>query len=140
MLWTSVANNTGQDSIAILDAYTFEQLSAYKHNATLFIDKDTFIKVLDQTTYQLVGGRQRIETGTLCGDRYHLKLLEWQIVDSKIYSIHIKFEAWNQQYKIDIEYKALVNNDNPGGRGLGLKVFEQISHYEAVLYGKREEN
>ncbi|CAF1539302.1 unnamed protein product, partial [Rotaria sp. Silwood1] len=79
---------------------------------------------------------QRIETGTLCGNRYHLKLLECQIVDSKIYSIHTKIEAWNQQYKIDIEYKALVNNDNPGGRGLGLKVFEQISHYEAVLYGK----
>ncbi|CAF1543764.1 unnamed protein product, partial [Rotaria sp. Silwood1] len=83
MLWTSVANNTGQDSIDILDAYTFEQLSAYKHNATLFIDKGTFIKVLNQTTYQLVGG---------------------------------------------------INNNNPGGRGLGLKVFEQISHCEAVLY------
>ncbi|CAF1512198.1 unnamed protein product, partial [Rotaria sp. Silwood1] len=83
---------------------------------------------------------QRIETGTLCGDRYHLKLLEWQIVDSKIYSIHTKVEAWNQQYKIDIEYKALVNNDNSGGRGLVLKVFEPISHCDAVLYGKREEN
>ncbi|CAF4027312.1 unnamed protein product [Rotaria sp. Silwood1] len=109
MLWTSVANNTGQDSIDILDAYTFEQLSAYKHNATLFIDKGTFIKVLNQTTYQLVGGsKERVN--------------------------------YNQQYKIDIEYKALVNNNNPGGRGLGLKVFEQISHCEAVLYGKREEN
>ncbi|CAF5042143.1 unnamed protein product [Rotaria sp. Silwood1] len=136
MLWTSVANNTDQDSIDILDTYSFEQLSAYKHNATLFIDKDTFIKVLDQTTHQLVAGSQRIETETLCGDRYHLKPLEWQIVDRKIYSTRSKIEALNQQYKIDIEYKALVNNDNPGGRGLCLKVFEQISHYEAVLYGK----
>ncbi|CAF3652561.1 unnamed protein product, partial [Rotaria socialis] len=252
MLWTSVANNTGQDPTNVLDGYDFEQFSAYKENATVSIGKENFIKVLDQTTYQIIGSsrngelnwsltfhqksyacrqkeevpqvleldwiaympsahvfgviqyntklfsinttayhdhnygawptnlfnwiwaqfhrvdkefslvlgsyhipvteneyigyifirwrNQRIEIGTLCGNTFHLKPLEWQIVDGKKYSIHNKIEAWNDQYKINIEYKARVSNDNPGGRGLGLKVFEQISQYEVILYGKHEDN
>jgi hypothetical protein len=83
---------------------------------------------------------QRIEIGTLCGDEFHLKPLEWQIVDGKKYSIHTKIEALSKKYKIQIEYKARVSNDNPGGRGLGLKVFEQISQYQVVLYGKNGED
>ncbi|CAF1409434.1 unnamed protein product [Rotaria sordida] len=67
---------------------------------------------------------QRIKIGTLCGDQFHLKPLEWQIVDGRKYSIHTKVEAFSQRYKVNIEYKARVSNDNPGGRGLGLKVFE----------------
>ncbi len=58
------------------------------------------------------------------------------MIDGKKYCIHTKIEAFNEQYKIDIQYKAKVNNDNPGGRGLGLKVFEQISQYVVTLYGK----
>ncbi|CAF3850943.1 unnamed protein product [Rotaria magnacalcarata] len=232
MLWTSVANNTGQDPINVLDGYDFEQFSAYKENATVSIGKENFIKVLDQTTYQIIGSsrnselnwsltfqqksyacRQKEEVPQVleldwitympsahvfgviqyntklfsinttayhdhnygawptnlfnwiwaqfhrvdkefslvlgkinalrlehCGNTFHLKPLEWQIVDGKKYSIHNKIEAWNDQYKINIEYKARVSNDNPGGRGLGLKVFEQISQYEVILYGKHEDN
>jgi len=248
MLWTSVENNTGQDPIDILDIYDYEQFSAYKENATVTIGKDNSIKVLDPTTYQVVGKTkngqtrwsltfkqmsyacrqkeeipelleldwiaympsanvlgfiqynnktfsinttayhdhnygawpaslfnwiwaqfhrvdeefslvlgsyhipetedsyigylfirwrgQRIEIGTLCGDQFHLKPLEWKLIDGKKYCIHTKIEAFNHKYKIDIQYKAKVNNDNPGGRGLGLKVFEQISQYEVTLYGK----
>lgn len=249
MLWTSVANNTGQDPVNILDSYKYEQFTAYKENASVAIGEHNFISVLDQTTYRVVGKSvdgemswsltfeqkayacrqneevpelleldwiaympsahvvgwiqyinqtlsinttayhdhnygawptnlfnwiwaqfhrvdkdfslvlgsyhipetedsyigyvfirwrgQRIEIGTLCGDHFHLKPLEWQIVDGRKYSIHTKVEASNIQYKIDIEYKARVSNDNPGGRGLGLKVFEQISQYQVVLYGKQ---
>ncbi|CAF1300500.1 unnamed protein product [Rotaria sordida] len=236
MLWTSVANNTGQDPINILDSYGFEQFLGYKENATVSIGNGNIIKVLDQETYQVVGRSrngqlrwqlifqqksyacrqkeeipqlleldwisympsarvsgsiqynnqsfsidttayhdhnygawptnlfnwiwaqfhrvdeefslvlgsyhvpttegtyigyvfirwrgQRIKTGTLCGDQFHLKPLEWQIVDGRKYSIHTKVEAFSQRYKVNIEYKARVSNDNPGGRGLGLKVFE----------------
>jgi len=80
---------------------------------------------------------QRIKIGTLCLDTFHLKPLEWQIVDGRKYSIHTVVQAWNDRYKISLEYKARVSNDNPGGRGLGLKVFEQISFYQADLYEKQ---
>ncbi|CAF1120555.1 unnamed protein product [Adineta ricciae] len=81
----------------------------------------------------------RIKIGTLCEDQFHLKPLEWQIVDGRKYSIHNQIEAFNQQYKIDIDYKAKVSDNNPGGRGLGLKVFEQISFYQVVLYEKQNQ-
>ncbi|CAF5100747.1 unnamed protein product, partial [Rotaria sp. Silwood1] len=45
-------------------------------------------------------------------------------------------EAFNQKYKVNMEYKARVSNGNSSGRGLGLKVFEQISQYQVILYGK----
>lgn len=252
MFWTSVSNNTGQDPIDILDAYDFEQFSAHKENASVTIGQDNFIKVLDQTTYQVVGSTrdgqikwsltfqqnsyacrqkedipqlleldwisympsahvsgfiqyqnerlhintsayhdhnygawptdlfnwiwaqfhrvdkdfslvlgsyhipltednyigyifirwqdQRIKIGTLCDDQFYLKPLEWQVIDGKKYSVHNKVEAFNQQYKIQIEYKAKVSNNNPGGRGLGLTVFEQISFYQVTLYGKYQQN
>ncbi|CAF3799611.1 unnamed protein product [Rotaria sp. Silwood1] len=58
MLWTSVTNNTGQNSIDVSDIYNYEEFSAYKENATVTIGHQNFIKVLDQTTYQ-VAGRSR---------------------------------------------------------------------------------
>jgi hypothetical protein len=247
MLWTTVENNTGQEPINILDPYAYEQFSAFKENATVYIGKNNFIKVLNETTYQIVGNssngqiswwltfeqmsyacrqkdevpelleldwisfmpsayvygfiqynnkmysikttgyldhnygawptnlfnwiwaqfhrvdqdfslvlgsyhipetkdyigyvfirwrNQRIEIGTLCKDHFHLQPLEWKIVDGKKYSIHNKVEAFNTQYRIIFEYKARVSNENPGGRGLGLKVFEQISQYQVDLYQK----
>ncbi|CAF1428710.1 unnamed protein product, partial [Rotaria sordida] len=248
MLWTSVTNNTGQDSIDVSDVYNYEQFSAYKENATVTIDQN-FIKVLDETTYQVVGSSrneqirwsltfkqysyacrqkedvpelldldwisympsarvvgviqynnqnftinttgyhdhnygawptdlfnwiwsqfhridkefsfvlgayhiplteddyvgyifiryrgQRIKIGTLCGNQFHLKPLERKIIDGKKYSVHTKVETSDDNYKIDIEYKARVNNKNPGDRGLGLKVFEQISYYQVSFYQKQ---
>jgi len=62
MLWTSVENNTGQDPIDILDVYDYEQFSAYKENATVTIGKDNSIKVLDPTTYQVVGKTKNGQT------------------------------------------------------------------------------
>lgn len=35
-----------------------------------------------------------------------------------------------------MEYKAKLSNDNPGGRGLDLSVFEQLSFYNVKLYKK----
>jgi hypothetical protein len=249
MLWTSVINNTGQDSIDIGDAYDYEQFSAYKENATVTIGQQNFIKVLDETTYEIVGSSRneqirwsltfkqysyacrekvdvpelldldwisfmpsarvfgviqynnqnltvnttgyhdhnygawptdlfnwiwsqfhridkdfsfvlgsyhvpltedeyigyvfiryrglRIKIGTLCADQFHLKPLEWKIIDGKKYSIYTKVETSNEMYKINIEYKAKVTNENPGDRGLGLKVFEQISYYQVSLYQKQ---
>ncbi len=55
----------------------------------------------------------------------------------KKYSIHTKVETSNDNYKIDIEYKARVSNYNPGGHDLGLIVFEQISYYQVSFYEKR---
>ena len=83
---------------------------------------------------------QRIKIGSSCGDYFHFEPLEWQIVDGKRYSIHNKVEAFNTKYRIVIEYKARVSNNNAGGHGLGLKVFEQISHYQADLYKKNGED
>lgn len=252
MLWASVENNTGQNPIDFLDPYDFTQFSAFRENATVSIGQENFIKVFDETTYQITGrskngeirwhlifqqksyacrqreeipqlleldwiaympsaqvfgyiqynnktfsinttayhdhnygawptnvfnwiwaqfhrvDRQfslvlgsyhiptttdeyigyvfirwrniRIELGTLCDDQFHLQPLEWQIIDGKKYCIHTKIEASNQKYKIQIEYKAKVSNDNPGGRGLGLKVFEQISQYQVVLYGRNQDD
>lgn len=249
MLWTSVVNNTGQEPFNIVEPHSYEEFSAFKENATVAIGKQNFIKVLDETTYQVVGSTQngqtrwwltvkqrsyacrekvdvpelleldwisfmpsanvfgvieyngvnltinttayhdhnygawptnlfnwiwaqfhrvdkefslvlgsyhvpltedeyigyvfirykgqRIKIGTLCTDEFKLHPLEWQVVGGKKYSIHNKIQALNTNYKIDIEYKARVSNDNPGGRGLGLHVFEQISYYEVSLYVKQ---
>ncbi|CAF1516166.1 unnamed protein product [Adineta steineri] len=76
----------------------------------------------------------RIKIGTLCGNAFHLTPLEWQIVDNKKYAIHTRVQTENKNYKIDIAYKARVSNNNPGGRGLGLDVFEQISQYQVSFY------
>lgn len=249
MLWTSVANNSGQNPIDVLDTYRFDQFSAHKENASVKIADQNSITVFNATHYQIVGQsqdksmswmlnfeqksyacrqkeeipalveldwisympsahavgwiqynntkfnvdttayhdhnygawptnlfnwiwaqfhrvdrnfslvlgsyhipttsdsyvgyvfirwqNQRIEIGSLCGDSFHLKPLEWQIISGKKYSIHTRVNATNSNYRIEIEYKARVSNDNPGGRGLGLKVFEQISHYQVVFYGKK---
>ncbi len=53
-----MANNTGQDPVNILDEYNYEQFSAYKENATVTIDKQNLIKVLDDTTYQVISSTQ----------------------------------------------------------------------------------
>ena len=252
MLWTSVANNSGQDPINVLDAYSYDDFSAHKENASVAVGKNNSISVINPQTYRVVGaskdGRmhwnltflqksyacrqkvdipellqldwisympsadvsgfiqyndrmytisttayhdhnygawptnifnwvwaqfhrvdkdfslvlgsyhipetqdsyigyvflrwkgQRIEIGTLCGDHFTLQPLEWQIVDGKKYSIHNKVEAIGTTYKIEIDYKARVSNNNPGGRGLGLSVFEQVSFYQAVLYNKQGGN
>ena len=58
LLWTSVANNTGQDPVNILDEYNYEQFAAHKENATVTIDKQNLIKVLDDMTYQVIGSTQ----------------------------------------------------------------------------------
>ncbi|UJR29488.1 hypothetical protein I4U23_010700 [Adineta vaga] len=249
MLWTSTKNNSNENLINLLDQYNFTDFSAYKENATVYIGKNNFIKVLNPTTYQLIGKsldnqmnwqfifqqmsypcqqgedvpelleldwisympsayvsgfiqyknqtylinttayhdhnygawptnlfnwiwaqfhridkefslvlgsyhipgtkdsyigyvfirwkNLRIKIGTLCEDHFHLKPLEWQIIDGKKYSIHNQIQTFNQQYKIEIDYKAKVSDNNPGGRGLGLKVFEQISFYQVILYGKQ---
>lgn len=75
----------------------------------------------------------RAKIGTFCGDSFHYKPLEFKKIDGKMYSIHNIVSAYNKHWKIDIEYKAQVSDDNPGGRGLGLKVFEQVSKYTVTL-------
>lgn len=252
MLWTSVANNSGDEPINVLDTYSYEQFTAHKENASVKIGEENFVSVFDATHYR-IGGRsqngliswsldfeqksyacrqkeeipelieldwisympsahavgwiqlnqtkisidttayhdhnygawptnlfnwvwaqfhrvdrnfslvlgsyhipgtsdsyigyvfirwqdERMEIGSLCGDSFALKPLEWQTVGGRKYSIHTRVNASNSQHRIDIEYRARVSNENPGGRGLGLKVFEQISHYQVALYGKRGED
>jgi hypothetical protein len=79
-----------------------------------------------------------IKIETLCED--HFQPLEWQIVNGNKYSIRNKVEALDTQYRIVIEYNARVSNNNPDSRGLGLKVFEQISRYQVNLYEKYRQN
>jgi hypothetical protein len=44
--------------------------------------------------------------------------------------------TFSDEYKLEMEYKAKLSNDNPGGRGLDLSVFEQLSFYDVKLYKK----
>jgi hypothetical protein len=81
-----------------------------------------------------------IKIETLCEDHFHFQPLEWQIVDGKKYSIRHKVEALDTQYRIVIEYKVRVSNNNPDSRGVGLKVFEQISRYQVNLDEKHGQN
>jgi hypothetical protein len=53
-----VANNTGQDPFNILDEYSYEQFSVQKENATVTIGNQNLIKVLNDTTYQVIGSTQ----------------------------------------------------------------------------------
>jgi len=78
----------------------------------------------------------RIKIGTLCLDHFELHPLEWQTVNGLKYSIHNKVLTYNEEYLLQMEYKAKLSNENPGGRGLDLSVFEQLSNYNVELYQK----
>lgn len=77
--------------------------------------------------------------GTVCTNHFELYPLEWQVADGRKYSIHNKIMSSNDDYRLEIEYKAKLSNTNPGGRGLNLSVFEQLSHYNVRLYGRKED-
>jgi len=78
----------------------------------------------------------RIKIGTLCDDTFELQPLQWQTVNGLEYSIHNKVLTYNDEYLFEMDYQAKLSNYNPGGRGLDLSVFEQLSNYNVAFYQK----
>ncbi len=46
------------DPFSILDEYSYEQFSAHKENGAVTIGNQNFIKVLNNTTYQVIDSAQ----------------------------------------------------------------------------------
>lgn len=55
ILWPSVAKNTSEKAIDIFDPYLYKEFSANNETANVTIGEKSFIRVLDQRTYQVVG-------------------------------------------------------------------------------------
>ncbi|KAG2389362.1 hypothetical protein C9374_013922 [Naegleria lovaniensis] len=81
---------------------------------------------------------RKIKIGTLCADMFELTPLEFVTSpQGKRVSVHNKVISYNKEWKVVIDYRAQVSDRNPGDRGLGLFVFEQISLYNVELYNSK---
>ncbi|EFC44937.1 predicted protein [Naegleria gruberi] len=79
---------------------------------------------------------KRIKIGTLCANSFELIPLEWKNFNGKMYCVRAQVKTHNKDWKLEMEYRAQVSDRNPGDRGLGLFVYEQISHFSVQLYEK----
>lgn len=81
-------------------------------------------------------GEERVKFGTLCGNFFSLTPLEFNKwpSDNRTYSIHNIVETHNSEWKLVWDYKAVSSYPNPGGMGLGLEVFEQLSSHSAIVF------
>ena len=77
---------------------------------------------------------KRIKIGSLCGNSFELHCLGWKKFNGRDYCVHTRVQAQSHQWKVQMEYKAQVSDRNPGDRGLGLLVYEQVSSYHVEFY------
>jgi len=81
---------------------------------------------------------QRYKLGTLCAESFVFTPLEFQQQSGYNYSVHNKLQTFDRDWKIDVDYTAHSSSLNPGGKGLDLIVFEQLSFYQVELSQKQK--
>lgn len=75
----------------------------------------------------------KVKIGTLCADSYSLTPLEFQEWEGHKFSVHNHVEVKGGDWWLQIDYVMQVSGPNPGGVGLNLLVFEQVSQFNVSL-------
>lgn len=71
--------------------------------------------------------------GTLCEDSYSLTPLKFDQWENHPYSVQNHVEVQGKEWWLTIDYATITSGPNPGGQGLDLLVFEQVSQFNVSL-------
>jgi len=82
------------------------------------------------------GTMSQFKVGTLCDDTFKFIPLQFEESDGHKYSVKNHVEAVGSEITVIMDYDMVVSGVNPGGKGLELLVFEQLSNFHVQILQK----